>query len=163
MAATQVMARLFKKIEVSENGCLTWMSAVSSKGYGQFWLNGRLVYAHRLVWELTHKAQIPDGMQIDHLCGNKRCVSPRHLEVVTPRTNVLRNDGPTAINARKTHCPRGHLLSGENLYVNPSRNRLCRTCKREIWDKGLTASHSRTEAIIAAIEATAAREEASRP
>ncbi|MFE0326316.1 HNH endonuclease [Streptomyces sp. NPDC058960] len=74
---------------------------------------------------------IPDGMQLDHLCRERRSVRPDHLEPVTLVQNVMRGESPTAVNARKTHCRRGHGLDGDNLYVKPDGRRVCVTCRRE--------------------------------
>ena len=73
-------------------------------------------------------------MYLDHLCRNTICVNPDHLEIVTPRENVLRGFGPTAIKARQTHCKKVlHPLSGDNLYLKNGKNgveRHCRECER---------------------------------
>jgi hypothetical protein len=71
---------------------------------------------------------IPDGLHLDHLCKVRNCVRPSHLEAVTPRENVMRSDGVASLNARKTHCKRGHPFSGRNLYVRPNGERACRKC-----------------------------------
>lgn len=100
-------------------------------GYAQFrYSRHKNGYGHRFAYE-HHKGQIPAGRQIDHLCENKACVNPDHLEVVTPQVNIARIGPRRSANAEKTHCKRGHPLSGENLYVIPSGGRTCRTCRRE--------------------------------
>jgi len=72
---------------------------------------------------------IPDGKQLDHLCRNHACVNPSHLEVVSGRENVVRGIGPTAKNAKKTHCVNGHALTPENLYRHsPAGGRKCKAC-----------------------------------
>jgi HNH endonuclease len=71
---------------------------------------------------------IPEGCELDHLCREKVCVFPEHLEPVSGRENSRRSRSPAALNARKTHCLRGHLLSGSNLYVFPGGKRQCRIC-----------------------------------
>lgn len=106
-------------------GCIIWMGAIfNEKGYGAFG-GGR---AHRYAYERLF-GPIPSGMQIDHLCRVRCCVNPHHLEVVTPRENTIRGVSPAAVNARKTHCVRGHLLEGDNLMSNDSWRR-CRECAR---------------------------------
>jgi len=94
--------------------------------------SGRRLMRHRVVWE-QQRGAIPPGMTIDHLCKQPWCLNVEHMEVVTPAENALRGDGPLARNARKTRCPRGHPLSGENLYVwvTPQGRRLrsCRQCR----------------------------------
>ena len=87
--------------------------------------------AHRIAYELRF-GPVPVGMQLDHLCGNRRCVNPTHLQCVTPRENTLRGRSLSAVRARRTHCPRGHPLAGENVYRWPGRPnaRYCRACWR---------------------------------
>lgn len=128
-----VLDRFAERVALDDSGCLQWLGATTGDGYAQIKLTPtegkRLVYVHRWSYE-HHFGPIPEGLQIDHLCRNRACVNPEHLEAVTPRVNALRSANPTAINARKTHCVHGHPLSGENLKT--SRNgawRYCRTCK----------------------------------
>jgi len=88
--------------------------------------------AHVASYELL-VGPVPGGRQLDHLCRNKMCINPDHLEPVTPRENVLRGETIVAANVQKTHCHQGHPLSGANLYVaaaDPSR-RHCRACRAE--------------------------------
>jgi hypothetical protein len=70
---------------------------------------------------------IPEGLVIDHLCRNRGCINPTHMEPVTNAENVLRGEGPTAVNARKTHCKRGHPFDDVNTYVY-AKGRACRMC-----------------------------------
>lgn len=113
--------------------CIEWTGWIDRYGYGQFRLsgaNGAMVGAHRFSYEF-HVAPIPAGLHIDHLCRNRKCVNPAHLEPVTVRENLFRSPiAPAAINAAKTHCLRNHPLSGENLYVANGR-RHCRACRRD--------------------------------
>ena len=112
---------------VQENGCWDWVGGVTT-GYGRW----KDTVAHRLVYELT-RAPIPAGLTLDHLCRNRRCVNPDLLEPVTMRVNNLRGNGYSGRNARKTHCPQGHPLSGTNLYLNPRNQRRCRICRDRQW------------------------------
>lgn len=125
--------RFLDKVLVTE-GCHFWMGALV-EGYGQFWADGRLALAHRWAYERWRGPLPPYGRptkeQIDHLCRNRSCVNPFHLEIVSPRTNTLRGNGVTARRAAQTHCINGHALSGRNLYRVPKTGwRQCRTCKR---------------------------------
>ena len=126
-----VLARFWSKVEKTD-GCWLWRGNLAS-GYGHFSLtHDKSVKAHRFSYEVA-VGEIPPGMTIDHVrargCVSRACVNPQHLEAVTARTNTLRGDGVTAVNARKTVCIRGHKLEGDNVYLY--RNlRACRTCKR---------------------------------
>lgn len=110
---------------VAETGCWPWQGRLMANGYGR--LSNRL--AHRVSYELL-VGQIPEGLTLDHLCRNRRCVNPKHLDPVTHRVNILRGTGASARHARKTHCPYGHPFSGENLRIERSGQRACRTCCR---------------------------------
>jgi hypothetical protein len=121
--------RFWSKVQKT-SACWLW-SANRRGGYGQFWLNGRFVPAHRWSYEQVH-GQIADGLQMDHLCRVPACVNPAHLEPVSLIENVLRGYGLPAINARRTYCKRGHALT-----ASPYGGRRCVECvrriKRESW------------------------------
>jgi hypothetical protein len=103
------------------NACWPWAGKCRTwNGYAQTHQG----LAHRVVYETLH-GPIPPGMQIDHLCRNRECTNPNHLEVVTPRENQLRGNGVGGRNARKTHCPKGHPYDGTH-----SATRGGRRCKR---------------------------------
>lgn len=110
-------------------GCWRWRAAKDTSGYGRFLVNGKAVAAHRHAYEMM-VGPIPEGLQLDHLCRNRWCCNPSHLEPVTKRENILRGVGASAKAARATHCPSGHPLSGDNLYINYKGARCCRACMR---------------------------------
>jgi HNH endonuclease len=124
----------FRRKVIFGDKCWEWVGSRNSSGYGYFFFQGKNRRAHRVVYELF-VAPIPEGMTIDHLCRNRACVNPDHLEVIPFRENVLRGENQMAKQARQTHCKRGHALSGANLYIIPaSGSRACRTCRRE-WKR----------------------------
>ena len=112
-----------------ESGCIIWTGANNGRGYGIRYFDGANHLAHRLAWTLAN-GPIPDGLTIDHLCRVRACVNPDHLEPTTYRENNLRGTSLSAQQSRRTHCPRGHALSGDNLVVASLRagKRTCRTC-----------------------------------
>lgn len=123
--------RLIDKIEVNDDGCWLFTSAVNPNGYGYFSIKGRYYLAHRVVYE-WRVGPIPQGKQIDHLCRVRRCVNPDHLEPVTCKENTHRGDGPAGRNARKTHCKRGHPFNEANTHLRLAGGRSCRACRREV-------------------------------
>jgi len=128
--------RFWDKIKITDS-CWEWKGR-TEYGYGRIDIDGKQVRVHRLSYELFCN-DIPDKLVIDHLCRNRACVNPEHLEVVTNKENILRGMGASAINSRKTHCPKKHPLSGENLYIDSSTGgRRCLICKREkarLWKR----------------------------
>lgn len=117
-----------RKTTVTKSGCWEWTGARNSRGYGSTTNGaGGSMLAHRRSYELL-KGEIPDGLTIDHLCFNKPCVNPDHMEPVTFAENTRR-----AL-AQQTHCKRGHLLAGDNLHIQVratgNKHRVCRECTR---------------------------------
>lgn len=123
--------RFLDRVEITET-CWIWHGRTSAGGYGRIDDNGVDKQTHRYAFE-AFLWPIPEGMQLDHVkargCIGPICCNPAHLEVVTPRENTLRSTNLAAINARKTHCPKGHRYDEENTAVVGGR-RVCRTCKR---------------------------------
>lgn len=116
----------------SPTECWEWQAAVQAigrKGYGVIRVAKRNILAHRLAYELTI-GPIPEGLQLDHLCRNPRCVNPAHLEPVTNWENGRRGISPPAQHARATHCLLGHPFDEANTYWTPRHTRGCRTCRK---------------------------------
>lgn len=139
MAKMNLLARLEGYRHADPLECWTWPGKALDR-YGYCTVNVskdgvvKRVPVHRVAYEYFRE-RIPDGLQIDHLCRNKACFNPWHLEAVTVRTNVLRSDNICAQNSRKTHCRRGHPYTLENTYIvtlrTGDRERLCKTCNTE--------------------------------
>jgi hypothetical protein len=109
--------------------CWPWVGAITPAGYGHFYWGGRSSSAHRFAYELI-VGPIPAGLHVDHLCRNRRCVNPHHLEPVTIRENLLRGETMTARRAAATHCPRGHEYTPLNTYRSKRNQRSCVVCRR---------------------------------
>lgn len=125
-----LIERLAPKVLVGD-GCWEWSAARNQYGYGLIGRGRRgegSVLAHRAVYELL-VGPIPEGLTLDHLCRNRCCVRPSHLEPVTLAENKARGMSPGAMNARKTHCTHGHEFTAENTYMYRGW-RQCRTCIR---------------------------------
>jgi hypothetical protein len=110
--------------------CWIWTGAQAA-GYGVIWVDRRNVGTHRVSYELL-VGPIPEDLVLDHLCRNALCCNPAHLEPVADGVNILRGISPFALNAAKTHCPKGHRYDEQNTYHEPGRKgRQCKTCVRE--------------------------------
>lgn len=126
-----ISERFWSKVDVLDvDSCWIW-KGYTRFGYGQFNIGGITFPAHRVSYELMVDS-IPVNAHLDHLCRNHSCVNPNHLEPVTAQENLLRGLGASAKNAKKVNCPKGHPLTGSNLYIDPYNNsRCCRTCRLE--------------------------------
>lgn len=144
--STEMLDRLRRHVSIDANGCWNWTGTKSPKGYALTQVDGVSKRAHRVIYELTN-GPVPTGLQLDHLCRNRGCVNPDHLEPVTGKVNVLRGVGVTAQNAKKTHCHRGHPLSGDNIYPRSNGGRECWECKIQ---QRLKLSEAQRRALISA-------------
>jgi len=115
--------RFWSKVDKTDF-CWNWIGCLYLNGYGQFWSKGKKILAHRFSYEFL-KEKIPKGLEIDHLCRNRKCVNPEHLEAVTHQQNMLRGTL-----AQRTHCINGHEYVIENTYFRKSGGKQCRTCSK---------------------------------
>ena len=123
--------RFMNKVKVSDSGCWEWTGALKPNGYGIFAIKKNCIQkvfnAHRWIYEY-HRGPIPEGLTIDHLCRNRKCVNPDHLEAVSLKVNLLRGNGFSAINARKTTCKRGHVFIPVPEHCKTAARRYCQIC-----------------------------------
>lgn len=114
-----------------EYDCWPWKGKLYN-GYGRFYAKRRLIGSHRAAF-LLKKGELAADELVDHVCRNRACVNPAHLRAASPKVNALENSACfSAVNASKTHCKRGHELSGWNL-IQRKDGRECRKCKNERW------------------------------
>lgn len=109
------------------DGCWVWTGARVSAGYGSLGVGKKTVSAHRFMYTAL-VGPIPEGLHLDHLCRNRACCNPEHLEPVTSRENTLRGETLAAACAAKTHCPKGHEYTPDNV-LRAGRKRICRECR----------------------------------
>lgn len=124
--------KFMSKVTILSNGCWKWGGSLKKKGYGYFslWPCRKTISAHRISY-MWFIGDIANGLTLDHLCRNRYCVNPSHLEPVTNKENILRGEGLAAENIRKTHCAKGHEFTLENTYTRPgTKHRSCRECRR---------------------------------
>ena len=124
----------WERVSKQSNGCWLWTGALTGDGYGIL----RRQTMHRWSYE-KHRGEIPEGLEVDHLCSVRNCVNPDHMELVTHRENVQRSymrgkhdhrlGNLGKHKAAKTHCPQGHAYAGENLLIDKYTGaRRCKAC-----------------------------------
>ncbi len=129
------------RVHFAESGCWEWTGYVNPDGYGG-WTDYRRfkrrngscnIGAHKWSYLMftIDKPLLKKGQVIDHLCRNRKCVNPDHLEAVSCKENLLRGYGICAQNARRTHCKYGHEFTPENTQLNKFKGRVCKQCGRE--------------------------------
>jgi hypothetical protein len=132
------ISEAFAYVKIQDlSGCWNWLRARTASGYGEANIGGRVVSMHRAVYEYV-LGPIPEHLELDHVCRNRGCCNPYHLEPVTHRENVRRGDSASARLARATHCIAGHEFTPENTVIIAG-GRQCRQCKnrrgRESWQR----------------------------
>lgn len=121
-----------------EDACWPWLGRCNKDGYGHTYIKGNRsdVRVHRVACALAGIPQ-PEGMEADHLCRNRPCCNPKHIQFVTPEENKNRSTAPHKLNALKTECHKGHPLSGPNLAIiragGGKATRCCLTCYPRMW------------------------------
>lgn len=128
-----MLPKNFWKHVEKTSACWLWTANKNQKGYGRVKVEGVMLSAHRVSY-LHFVGAIPDGLELDHLCRNRGCVNPFHMEPVTHRENVKRGQAGV-LRSQWAHCANGHTFDSENTYINPTNlKRSCRACHVR-WDK----------------------------
>ena len=136
----ELAPRFWQRVD-QKDGCWLWKGSLTVYGYGQFQpARGKSYRAHRLAWEIA-RGPVPEGLVLDHLCRNRACCNPDHLEPVTHRENVLRGVGPSAQNAARLTCSKGHSFDS----VGSKGERRCIQCNNEKTGRW---SRAQREAIV---------------
>lgn len=132
-AGDAIAVRIRARISIDHaTGCWLWQGTIQPNGYGQIYMGvqHRTSRVHRVSYE-TFVGPIPEGLVLDHLCRNRACANPAHLEPVTIGENVMRGETIAARNRVKTHCIHGHEFTAQNTATDAKGGRRCQTCNRE--------------------------------
>ena len=123
--------RIEERRVIDDNGCWNW-PVTDRNGYGRFRVGSAdiigsrtMAYTHRVAYE-TFVGPVPEGLELDHLCRNRACCNPEHLEPVTRRENARRG----RVTGPRDTCKRGHEFTPENTYTFPNGRRNCRACRK---------------------------------
>lgn len=130
--ALTVEQRFLSKISIDPLGCWNWTAAKNADGYGRFGFEGRNAHAHRVAYVLFI-GPIPRGLEVAHLCHNRRCVNPLHIQAMTHLANVQMTPTRTW---RRSACKRGHEMEDPNLYHRRNGTRQCLACYQQSWADG---------------------------
>ena len=123
-----LLKKFWSRIKVVNN-CWEWQGGIKMDGYGSFYWNKKQYPSHRIAYQIL-RGNVPEGLELGHLCRNRKCCNPEHLEPVTHHQNLMRGNTIIAINSRKTHCPQGHPYNGDNLIIKHG-SRVCRICHND--------------------------------